>query len=637
MPAKSKETHSFETEVKQLLHLMINSLYTNKEIFLRELISNASDACDRLRFEALTNDALVEDSEELSVRVSVDEKAKIITVHDNGIGMSKEEVIENIGTIARSGTRKFLDSLTNKESADSHLIGQFGVGFYSVFLVADKVELNSRHAGDPEKNGVRWISDGNGEYTIEPIELKTRGTEIKLHLKKDAAEFAEDFRIRNIIERYSDHISFPIKMLEKDSEKKDEKKSKKTKEEWARVNKGSPIWARPRNEVTEDEYKQFYSTLSYDTEPPLVTLHNRVEGTFEYSTLFFVPSKAPFDLWDREQRHGINLYVRRIFILDDAKHLIPNYLRFIRGVVDANDLPLNVSREFLQSNRDIDRIRSASVKKILTEFKRISNKESKKYQDLWNEYGKVLKEGIIEDHENRDTLKYLLRFSTTKSEQGTQVVSLDDYVKRMAMKQKDIYFITADSENAARTSPHLEIFQKNDIEVLLLSDPVDEWLVTSLTEFDGKSLKSVAKGGLNLDDFTSEEDKKTAKEKEEGLSDLLTKMQELLGERVKEVKVSHRLTDSPACLVADEQDIGANLERILQSMGQEAPKYRPILEINPDHPLIRQLSPDHQRLEDWALVLFDQAALSEGAFLQEPAAYVTRVNELLTRASLLGG
>jgi molecular chaperone HtpG len=637
MPAKSKETHSFETEVQQLLHLMIHSLYTNKEIFLRELISNASDACDRLRFEALTNDALVEDEEELSVQVSVNEKAKTVTIYDNGIGMSKEEVIENIGTIARSGTRKFLDSLTNKESADAHLIGQFGVGFYSVFLVADKVELSSRRAGDPKKNGVRWISDGNGEYTIEPIELRARGTEIKLHLKKDAAEFSEDFRVRNIIERYSDHISFPIKMLEKDSEREDKKESKKVNEEWVRVNKGSPIWARPRNEITEDEYNQFYSTLSYDTEPPLVTLHNRVEGTFEYSTLFFVPSKAPFDLWDREQRHGINLYVRRIFILDDAKHLIPNYLRFIRGVVDANDLPLNVSREFLQSNRDIDRIRSASVKKVLTEFTRISNKESQKYKDLWNEYGKVIKEGMIEDHENRDVLAKLLRFSTTKSEQGTQDVPLDDYVKRMAMKQKDIYFITAESENAARTSPHLEIFQKNDIEVLLLSDPVDEWLVTSLTEFDGKSLKSVAKGGLNLDDFTSEEDKKTAKKKEEGLSSLLTKMQELLGERVKEVKVSHRLTDSPACLVADEQDIGANLERILQSMGQQAPNYKPILEINPDHPLIRQLSPDHQRLEDWALVLFDQAALSEGAFLQEPAAYVTRVNELLAQVSLLGG
>ena len=551
MPAKSKETHSFETEVKQLLHLMINSLYTNKEIFLRELISNASDACDRLRFEALTNAAMVEDGEELSIRVSVDKKAKIITIRDNGIGMSKEEVIENIGTIARSGTRKFLDSLTNKESVDTHLIGQFGGGFYSVFLVANKVELNSRRAGDPEKNGVRWISDGNGEYTIELIELQARGTEIKLHLKKDAAEFAEDIRVRNIIERYSDHISFPIEMLKKDSKKEDNKKSKKEKEKWERVNKGSPIWARPRNEITEDEYKQFYSTLSYDTEPPLVTLHNRVEGTFEYSTLFFVPSKAPFDLWDREQRHGINLYVHRIFILDDAKHLIPNYLRFIRGVVDANDLPLNVSREFLQNNRDIDRIRTASVKKILTELKRISNKEPKKYQDLWNEYGKVLKEGIIEDHENRDTLTELLRFSTTKGEHGIQDVPLDDYVKRMAMKQKDIYFITAESENSARTSPHLEIFQKNNIEVLLLSDPVDEWLVTSLTQFDGKSLKSVAKGGLNLDDFTSEEDKKTAKKKEEGLSDLLTKMQELLGERVKEVKVSHRLTDSPACLVAD--------------------------------------------------------------------------------------
>jgi molecular chaperone HtpG len=637
MPAKSKETHSFETEVKQLLHLMINSLYTNKEIFLRELISNASDACDRLRFEALTNDTLVEDGKELSVQVSVDEKAKIITIRDNGIGMSKEEVIENIGTIARSGTRKFLDSLTKKESTDSHLIGQFGVGFYSVFLVADKVELNSRHAGDQEINGVRWISDGNGEYTIEPIDLKNHGTEIKLHLKKDATEFAEIFRLRNIIERYSDHISFPIEMLEQENEKEDKKKNKKAKDNWERVNKGSPIWARPRNEITEDEYKQFYSTLSYDTEPPLVTIHNRVEGTSEYSTLFFVPSKAPFDLWDREQRHGINLYVRRVFILDNAKHLIPNYLRFIRGVVDANDLPLNVSREFLQSNRDIERICSASVKKILTEFKRISNKEIKKYQDLWNEYGKVLKEGIIEDHENRDTLTKLLRFSTTKSEQKIQDVSLDDYVKRMPMKQKDIYFITAESENAARTSPHLEIFQKNDIEVLLLTDPVDEWLVTALTEFDGKSLKSVAKGGLNLDDFTSEEDKKTAKKKEQDLSDLLTKMKELLGERVKEVKVSHRLTDSPACLVADDQDIGANLERILQSMGQEAPKYRPILEINPDHPLIRQLAPDHQRLEEWALVLFDQATLSEGAVLQEPAAYVTRVNDLLTRASLLGG
>jgi molecular chaperone HtpG len=629
MPTKSKETHSFETEVKQLLHLMIHSLYTNKEIFLRELISNASDACDRLRFEALTNDTLLEDAEELSVVVSVDEKEKVITIRDNGIGMSKEEVIENIGTIARSGTRNFLDSLTNKESADAHLIGQFGVGFYSVFLVAKKVELNTRRAGDQKKNGTRWVSDGSGEYTLEPTELSSRGTEITLHLKKESSEFAEDLRVRNIVERYSDHISFPIKMLKKESKKEDE--------ELERINKGSPIWARARNEITADEYQQFYSTLSYDTNPPLMTLHNRVEGTFEYSTLFFVPSKAPFDLWDREQRHGINLYVRRIFILDDSKHLIPNYLRFIRGVVDVNDLPLNVSREFLQSNRDIDRIRTASVKKILTEFNRILKKEPEKYRNLWNEYGKVLKEGVIEDNENRDILTKLLRFSTTKSEQGIQDVSLDDYVKRMALKQKDIYFITAESENGARTSPHLEIFQKNDIEVLLLSDPVDEWLVASLTEFDGKTLKSVAKGGLNLDDFTTEKEKEIAKKKEKDLSELLSSFEMLLGERVKKVRISHRLTDSPACLVADEQDIGANLERILQAMGQEAPIYKPILEINPDHPLIRQLSPDHQKLGDWALVLFDQAALSEGAVLREPAAYVDRVNALLTRASLLGG
>ena len=626
MPTNKKETHSFETEVKQLLHLMIHSLYSNKEIFLRELISNASDAIDRLRFESLTNEALLDDDEELSIEVSFDEKDQTVTISDNGVGMSKEEVIENIGTIARSGTKQFLNSLTNQESTDAQLIGQFGVGFYSVFLVSDKVELTTRRAGSITADGIRWISDGSGDYTIEQIELTPRGTNITLHLKKDDGEFSEEFRLRNIIERYSDHISFPIKMPKKDNEGK-----------WERINKGSPIWARPKNEISEDEYKQFYSTLSYDPEPPLMTLHNRVEGTFDYSTLFFVPSKAPFDLWDREQRHGINLYVRRIFILDDSKHLMPQYLRFIRGVVDANDLPLNVSREFLQNNRDIDRIRSASVKKILAEFQKMSDKESAHYQALWNEYGKVLKEGIVEDQENQKLLTKLLRFSTTRCEVGLQETSLGDYVKRMPMKQKEIYFITAESEAAARTSPQLEVFNKNEIEVLLLCDPVDEWLVTSLTEFDEKPLKSVAKGGLNLEDFTSEEDKKTTKKKEEDLSELITKMQDLLGERVKEVRVSHRLTNSPTCLVADEQDIGANLERILQAMGQDAPSYKPILEINPDHPLIKQLSPDHQDLKRWSLVLFDQATLSEGATLQEPAAYVERINELLTRTTLLGG
>lgn len=473
MPANTKETHSFETEVKQLLHLMIHSLYSNKEIFLRELISNASDAIDRLRFEALTNEALLEESDELSIQVSLNKEGGAITIADNGIGMSKEEVIDNIGTIARSGTKHFLSSLGEDESTDTQLIGQFGVGFYSVFLVSEKVELTTRRAGTPKANGVRWISDGSGEYTIEELEVNPRGTTITLHLKTDDKEFSEEFRVRNIIERYSDHISFPIMMPKNDND-----------EEWERINKGSPIWARPKNEVTEDEYKQFYSTLSYDQESPLMTLHNRVEGTFDYSTLFFVPSKAPFDLWDREQRHGINLYVRRIFILDDSKHLMPQYLRFVRGVVDANDLPLNISREFLQNNRDIDRIRTASVKKILTEFQKMAEKETESYQTLWKEYGKVLKEGIVEDQENQSTLTKLLRFASTKSEMGLQETSLNDYVKRMPMKQKEIYFITAESETAARTSPQLEVFRKNDIEVLLLSDPVDEWLVTSLTEFD---------------------------------------------------------------------------------------------------------------------------------------------------------
>ena len=625
MPENKKETHSFETEVKQLLQLMIHSLYSNKEIFLRELISNASDAIDRLRFESLTNEKLLEEDGSLSIEVTSDEKEKTVTISDNGVGMSKDEVIDNIGTIARSGTKQFLTSMSDKESPDAKLIGQFGVGFYSVFLVAKKVELRTRRAGSNSEDGIQWISDGSGEYTLEHIELSKHGTTIILHLKDDDIEFADDFRLRNIIERYSDHISFPIQMIKKDS-----------KDEWERINKGSPIWARSKNEISQDEYTQFYSTLTYDSEAPLMTLHNRVEGTFDYSTLFFVPSKAPFDLWDRERRHGINLYVRRVFILDDSKHLLPQYLRFIRGVVDANDLPLNISREFLQNNRDIDRIRTASVKKILTEFQKMSETEKDSYKTLWSEYGKVLKEGIVEDQENQSQLTKLLRFATTRSEAGQQDTSLADYVKRMPMKQKEIYFITGESEAAARTSPQLEIFKKNDIEVLLLSDPVDEWLVTSLTEFDEKPLKSAAKGGLDLADFRSEEDKETTKKKEKDLSELVAQMKDLLKERVKEVRVSKRLTDSPTCLVADEQDIGSNLERILQSMGQEAPKYKPILEINPDHPLIKQLSPEHQDLEKWSLVLFDQATLSEGAVLQEPAAYVGRINDLLTRTALLG-
>ena len=621
------KTHSFQTEVKQLLHLMIHSLYSNKEVFLRELISNGSDACDRLRFSALTDEGLMEAGENLRLRVTFDKKEKTITVSDNGVGMSHDEVVQNIGTIARSGTRQFLDALSGDTANDANLIGQFGVGFYSVFLVAEKVELTTRRAGDPASAGVRWTSDGGGEYLIETVELADRGTTITLHLRDEDKEFAEDFRIRGIVSKYSDHISLPIEMHPQDEDKK---------EEWEAINSGSALWSRPKNEITAEEYERFYTTLSYDSEAPLATLHNRVEGTLEYTSLFFIPKKAPFDLWDREQRHGINLYVRRIFIMDDAKYLMPSFLRFVRGVVDAGDLPLNVSREFLQNNKDIDRIRAASVKKVLSELTRLATKEPEAYAAFWKEFGKVLKEGMVEDHDNRTVLSDLLRFSSTRSKDLDQTQSLAGYFKRMPMKQKAIYYITADSHNAASTSPHLEIFRKNDVEVLLLSDPVDEWLVSSLNEYKDKPLKSVAKGALDLDDFASPEDKKASEQKEKDLSELTEKMQSVLEGKVKSVRVSLRLTDSPACLVADETDLGGNLERILSAMGQSAPDAKPIMEINPDHPLIRQLAPEHARLGDWTQVLFDQAALSEGAPLPEPAAYVQRVNDLLTRAALAG-
>ena len=621
------KTHSFQTEVKQLLHLMIHSLYSNKEVFLRELISNSSDACDRLRFAALTDEGLMEAGETLRLRVTFDKKEKTITISDNGVGMSHDEVVQNIGTIARSGTRQFLDALSGDTANDANLIGQFGVGFYSVFLVAEKVELTTRRAGDPASAGVRWTSDGGGEYLIETVELADRGTTITLHLRDEDKEFAEDSRIRGIVSKYSDHISLPIEMHPQDED---------AKEEWQAINSGSALWSRPKNEITAEEYERFYTTLSYDSEAPLATLHNRVEGTLEYTSLFFIPKKAPFDLWDREQRHGINLYVRRIFIMDDAKYLMPSFLRFVRGVVDAADLPLNVSREFLQNNKDIDRIRAASVKKVLSELTRLAAKELEAYAAFWKEFGKVLKEGMVEDHDNRTVLSDLLRFSSTRSKDLEQTQSLAGYFKRMPMKQKAIYYITADSHNAASTSPHLEIFRKNDVEVLLLSDPVDEWLVSSLNEYKDKPLKSVAKGALDLDDFASPEDRKASEQKEKDLSELTEKMQSVLEGKVKSVRVSLRLTDSPACLVADETDLGGNLERILASMGQSAPDAMPIMEINPDHPLIRQLDPEHARLGDWAQVLFDQAALSEGAPLPEPAAYVQRVNDLLTRAALAG-
>ncbi len=621
------QTFSFQTEVQQLLHLMIHSLYSHKEIFLRELISNASDACDRLRFSALTDESLMENDAELTVEVDFDKKSKTITVRDNGIGMTEEEVIENIGTIARSGTKQFVEALTGDQSRDSNLIGQFGVGFYSVFMVADHVTLRTRKAGTEAEQGTQWQSDGSGEYSLETTTREQRGTEIVIKLRSAEKEFLDGLRLRTIISKYSDHISLPIRMRELDGDKP------KKGGDWETVNKGSALWARNKKDITDEEYKTFYTTLSYDSEAPLTILHNRVEGKLEYISLFYIPARAPFDLWDRERRHGIKLYVRRIFIMDDAEHLMPAYLRFVRGVVDSADLPLNVSREFLQHNKEIDKIRGASVKKILNELKRLATKDLDKYVTFWDQFGRVFKEGMVEDHENKNLIASLLRFSTTKQEDDKQRVSLDDYISRMAAKQKAIYYLTADNFSAAKNSPHLEVFRKNDIEVLLLTDPIDEWVVSHLTEYQEKPLKSVAKGALDLDEI---EDKEHSEEKNKAFDELVAKIKQALDARVKDVRISSRLTDSPACLVADEHDLGANLERILKSVGQDTPTYRPILEINPDHPIIAALKPDADNLDDWAHVLFDQAALSEGAQLTEPATYVRRVNELLS-AALPGG
>ena len=624
-----KETHAFQTEVQQLLHLMIHSLYKNKEIFLRELISNASDACDKLRFESLTDNNLLEDDESLGIWIDVDSKKKTVTVRDNGIGMTHDEVIQDIGTIARSGTKAFLEKMSKDNSAESNFIGQFGVGFYSCFLVAKEVTLLTRKAGTPPSEGVRWVSDGSGEYTMETIDRPQRGTEIIITLNKDEKEFSEKFRVRSVVSKYSDHISLPIQML-KEPELDEEGKPKKDQEpEWEMVNKGSALWSRSKKDITEDEHNDFYTALTYDPEPPALTIHNRVEGKMEYISLFYVPSKAPFDLWDREQRHGIKLYVRRIFIADDAKQLMPNYLRFVRGLVDSADLPLNVSREFLQQNREIDKIRAASVKKVLAEFKRLATRDEEKYAELWEEYGRVLKEGIVEDYENKDEIAKLVRFASTHDDGEAQTVSLDDYVKRMPLKQKAIYYVTAESHNAAKSSPHLEVFRKNDIEVLLLSDPVDEWVVGHLTEYDEKPLKSIAKGDLDIDDLKGEESKEEAEKKEESMKPLVEKFKSVLGDRVKEVRLSNRLVDSPSCLVADEYDMGANMERILQAIGQDAPSAKPILEINPEHDIVKGIDAESDTVDEWANLLFDQAVLSEGAQLKDPSAFVKRVNRLL--------
>lgn len=617
-----KETLSFQAEVSQLLKLMIHSLYSNKEIFLRELISNASDAIDKLRFEALTDDALYEGNSDLKIRVEYDAAAHTITVSDNGIGMTRNEVVDNIGTIAKSGTKQFLESLTGDQAKDSKLIGQFGVGFYSAFIVADKVTLITRRAGSGAEHGVRWESSGEGSYSIETVEKTNRGTDVILHLRKDEDEFMNGWRLRTIIRKYSDHISVPIVMRAEEEDKKGQDET---------INRASALWARPKKEITEQEYNEFYKHVSHDFEEPLAYLHNHVEGKQSYTTLFYIPKRAPFDLWDRDRRHGVKLYVRRVFITDQAEHLMPNYLRFVRGVVDSDDLPLNVSREILQHNKVIDSIRTASVKKILGLLENMAKNEPEKYTTFWQEFGRVMKEGPAEDFANREQIAKLLRFASTHTDTDTQDVSLDIYISRMKTGQEKIYYVTADSFVAAKNSPHLEIFRAKGIEVLLLSDRVDEWLVSNLNEFDGKQLVSVAKGDLDLGNLEDQQEKEQQQKVAGEAKDLVEKIKNALGDRVKEVRVTHRLTSSPACVVVDQHEMSTHLERLLKEVGQNVPSSKPILEINPTHPLVMKLKNENneQRFNDWSHVLLDQSLLSEGGQLDDPATFVKRLNELL--------
>lgn len=627
----SAQTLNFQAEVKQLLHLMIHSLYSNREIFLRELVSNASDACDKLRFEALENGGLFENDGELKIRVALDKTARTLTIADNGIGMSRDEVVTNLGTIAKSGTKEFFGKLTGDQKKDAHLIGQFGVGFYSAFIVADKVTVRTRRAGLATSDAVQWecsmTGDSAGEYTVQPIDKADRGTEITLHLRDDQDDLLSSWKLRSIIQKYSDHILQPIVM--KKEQWDEEKKEQVVTDEDETVNKANALWARSKSEVSDEEYTEFYKHVGHDYEPPLAWTHSKVEGRHEYTQLLYVPGHAPFDMWDRQARHGVKLYVRRVFIMDDAEKLMPMYLRFVRGVVDSNDLPLNVSREILQESKDIDTLRAGCTKKVLGLLEDLAENQKDKYVTFWKEFGQVLKEGVGEDHANKDKIAGLLRFASTQADTAEEVVSLADYIGRMKEGQDKIYFVTADSFNAAKNSPHLEIFRKKGIEVLLLSNRVDEWVVGNLTEFDGKQLASVAKGGLDLGSLEDEAEK-AAVEKETGeLKDMLDKMKTSLEGKVKEVRVTHRLTDSPACLVADEHDMGMNLARLMKAAGQNMPISKPILEINPSHPVVLRLKYEDAQFDDWAAVLFDQALLAEGGTLDDPASFVKRINQLM--------
>ena len=621
----NRETLGFQAEVKQLLQLMIHSLYSNREIFLRELVSNASDACDKLRFEGLHNAALFENDSDMSIRIAYDKEARTLTVSDNGIGMNRDEVINNLGTIAKSGTREFFSRLSGDQQKDAQLIGQFGVGFYSSFIVADKVTVLTRRAGENADQGVRWESDGGGEFSIEMVEKPSRGTEITLHLREGQDDLLEGYKLRDIVRKYSNHIVQPILM--KKEEWKDGQQQVTDEDET--VNQASALWARSKNEISDEQYKEFYKHVGHDYDDPLAWTHARVEGRQEYTQLLYIPQRAPFDLWDRNARHGIKLYVRRVFIMDDAEQLMPLYLRFVRGVVDSSDLPLNVSREILQESKDIEAIRKGCTGKVLGLLADMAESEQEKYAKFWGEFGKVLKEGVGEDFASKDKIAGLLRFASTHSDTSDETVSLKDYIARMKEGQEKIYYVTAETFNAAKNSPHLEVFRKKGIEVLLMSDRVDEWALSYLTEFDGKPLASVAKGGLDLGKLEDEAEKQ-AQEKEAGeFKELTEKIKASLAERVKEVRVTHRLTDSPACLVAEEHDLSGNLARMLKAAGQKAPVSQPILEINPQHPVVLRLKSEEKRFDDWAAVLFDQALLAEGGQLDDPAAFVKRVNQLM--------
>ncbi len=622
-----KQTHSFQAEVKQILHLVTHSLYSNKEIFLRELVSNASDACDKLRFEALDNAALFEDQPNLEVRVSFDVAARTVTITDNGIGMSADEAIAHLGTIAKSGTREFMEKLGGDQKKDANLIGQFGVGFYSGFIVADRITVESRRAGLPPEAGVRWSSEGTGDYEVEAITQAERGTRVVLHLREDEDEFLKTWRLKSVISKYSDHISLPILMRKEEWDA--DKAEQVLKDEWESVNKASALWARSKSEVTQEQYEDFYKQISYDTEAPLAYTHNRVEGRSEYTQLLYIPKKAPFDLWNRDKRGGVKLYVKRVFIMDDAEALMPVYLRFVKGVIDSADLPLNVSRELLQESRDVKAIREGSTKRVLSMLETLADNEEAderaKYQAFWNDFGSVLKEGVGEDHQNQERLAKLLRFASTHADEG---VSLADYVRRAKDDQDAIYYITADSLSAAKNSPQLEIFRKKGIEVLLLVDRVDEWMLSHLYEFEGKPLQSVAKGAIDLSKLQDEGEKKKAEEAAEAFKPLLDRLKESLKARAKDVRLSTRLVDSPACIVVEEGDMSGHLARLLKQAGQAAPVSLPTLEINAEHALVRKLE-GSAHFDDLAQVMFDQAVLAEGGNLEDPAAYVRRVNAML--------